>query len=301
MRIATALAMLVGLALVSQARAEDPVALKWNLKEGDAFYSNSVADMEMTMTLMDKDLEITMKVTTVQRFKVLSAKPGATKVEMIILSMKIEAKGLPTEVPGLGDIGDRVKNTPITATLNDDMEVTKVEGYEKFLDKLADGDEAVRKQMKGQITEASVGQMVSQVFTFAPSKPVKVGDTWNRTDKIPAGGLGNATVKQKYKLESVANDTAKITVGGDLAFKEGDGTIPNLPEGVKVSKFDMKADKYKGTVQFDTKAGRLKELKLTMDLNGSITMSAGGMDIDLKMKIKSIQTATVTDKNPLKD
>src|SRR5262245_15256345 len=103
MRIATALAMLVGLALVSQARAEDPVALKWNLKEGDSFYSNSVADMEMTMTVMDKDLEITMKVTTVQRFKVVSAKPGATKVEMIILGMKIEAKGLPMEIPGLGD------------------------------------------------------------------------------------------------------------------------------------------------------------------------------------------------------
>jgi hypothetical protein len=300
MRIATAIAVLACLALATQSRAEDAVSLKWNLKEGDTFYSKSVADMDITMTLMDKDVDLTMKVTTVQRFKVVSAKPGATKVEMVVLSMKVEAKGLPAGTPGLDDIGERVQNTPLTATLNDDMEVTKLEGYEKFLDKLADGDEKKRKQLKGQFSETSVSQMVSQVFSFVPKNAVKVGDTWTSTTKIPAGGLGDATVKQKFKLDSLDNGSAKITIDGDLTFKEGDGTLPGLPEGVKISKFNMKADKYKGTILFDTKLGRMKESKLNMDLAGSITLSAG-VDIEVKMKIKSLQTTTVTEKNPTKD
>lgn len=300
MRIATALAVLAGLSLAAPTRAEDPVSLKWSLKEGETMYAKNVADMDMQMTVMDKDVAIKMKITSVQQYKVVSVKPGATKIEMKILSIKTDVEGLPGGA-GTGDIGERVKNVVIGATLNNDLEVTKVEGYDKFIDKLADGDENVRKQMKAQFSESMVGQMVSQVFTFAPKKPVKAGDTWERTDKIAAGGLGDATVKQKYKLDSVSGTVAKIALDGALSFKEGDGTIPGLPEGVKIEKFDMKSDKYKGTLQFDTKAGRLVETKLNMDINGAVTMSANGMNVEVKMKIKAVQTSTVTDKNPIKD
>src|SRR5437870_10582444 len=95
MRLATSLAVFAGLALAAHARAEDPVALKWSLKEGDTFYAKSVTDMDMTMTVLNKDIDVTMKMTGVQRFKVASVKTGATKVEMTILSMKVEAEGLP--------------------------------------------------------------------------------------------------------------------------------------------------------------------------------------------------------------
>jgi hypothetical protein len=102
-------------------------------------------------------------------------------------------------------------------------------------------------------------------------------------------------------LEAVNGDVAKIGLDGDLTFKEGDGKIPGLPEGIKVSKFDMKADKYKGTILFDTKLGRMKESKLDMGMKGSITMSLNGMDFEMKMKINAVQKTTVTDQNPLRD
>lgn len=296
-----ALAVVAALALAAPATAQDTVALKWSLKEGDLFYTNTVADMDMTMTVLGADVNVKMKMTGVQRYKILSAKPGATKVELTMLALKMTAEGLPAGAGGVGDIGDRVKGATVTATLNDDMEVTKVEGYDKFIDKLAGDNEAERKQMKAQFSETAVGQMVSQVFSFAPTKAVKVGETWNRTDKVPTGGFGDASVKQKFKLDSVTGGVAKLGLEGDMTFKAGDGAIPGLPEGVKVTKFDLKADKITGTVLFDTKAGRLKETKQNMSFNGTIAMSANGMDIEMKMKIKGTQTATVTDKNPTKD
>src|SRR5215471_5904583 len=123
--------------------------------------------------------------------------------------------------------------------------------------------------------------MFTQVFAFAPDKPVKVGDTWTHTEKMPAAGF-EATVKQKFKFDSISNGIAKLVTTGDLTFKGGNA-IPGLPEGVKVDKFDMKADKFEGTVLFDTKAGRLKENNTDMNLNGTMTIAAGGQKIDMTM------------------
>ena len=297
MRRALALALFVVLAPL--ATAQEAVSLKWTLKEGTQFYANSVTDMDMKMSFMGQDIDLKMKMTAVQRFKVTAAQPKATTIEMSMLTMKMDAEGIPGGIPGLGDIGERVKGATITATLDENLAVTKVTGYDKFLDKLAGEDENVRKMMKQQFSEASVGQMVSQVFSFGPNKPVKVGDTWNRTDKMPAAGF-EAVVKQKYKLASVDNGVAKINADMDLSFKAGD-TLPGLPEGVKLEKFDMKADKFAGTILFDTQAGRLTENKQEGTMDGSMTLGLGGQKVEMTMKIKMKQVTTVTDKNPVKD
>jgi hypothetical protein len=283
------------------AGAQEAVSLKWTLKEGTNFFAKSVTDMDMSMQLLNMDVDMKMKVTAVQRFKVLSAKPGATQVEMAIQKMDMEMTSdkLPGGIPGLGAIGERVKGATLTATLDEKLAVTKLDGYEKFLEKLAGDDEMLGKQMKQQFSEEAVKQMFSQVFAFAPDKPVKVGETWTRTDKMPAAGL-DAVVKQKYKLDSVSNGVAKIGLTGDLTFKAGKA-IPGLPEGVDIKKFDMKADKFTSTLLFDTKAGRLTENKTDMDLNGDISMAFGGQTIDMTMKMKARQSTTISDKNPVVD
>ena len=297
MRIVSAAALAVTLVLAAAAPSQEAVNLKWSLKEGETFFAKNLMDMDMEMGFMGQNIDLNMKMTTVQQFKVVSVKPGATTVEMTMESMEIKAGGLPGGIPGLGDVGERVKGAKITATLNDKMEVTKLQGYEKFLDKLAGDNEALRKQMEGQFSEATVQQMFSQVFAIAPGKPVKVGDTWTHTDKMPAGGI-EATAKQKFKVESISDGIAKVAVSGDLEFKPGEDGLPGLPPGVKVDKFKLKVDKFGGTILFDTKAGRLKENKMDMDFNGSMTISAGGQELDMTMKIKAKQTTTVHDKNP---
>jgi hypothetical protein len=299
MRPALTLALAAGF-VVTAASAQEPVTIKWALKEGETFFAKGVTDMDMRMSILGMDVDINLKMNAVQRFKVLSVKSDETTVEMTMMDMSMEAAGLPGGggLPGLGGVGDKIKGAKITAVLDDKMEVTKLIGYEKFLDKLAGDDDGVRAQMETQFSEATVGQMVSQAFTSVPKGPVKAGDTWSRTTKAPAAGFGDATVKEKYTLESVSNGTAKIALEGEMKFKAARGSLPGLPPGVKISKFEMKADHYSGTQLFDLKASRLKEGKMDMVMRGSFAMSANGMDIDMKMRIKAKQTTTITDKNP---
>ncbi len=302
MRPLLALALTAGF-VVTAATAQEPVTVKWTLKEGQTFYAKNVADMDMSMGILGMNVDFKMKTNAVQRFKVLSVKEGATTIEMTMLDMSMEAEGLPGGggLPGLGGVGEKIKGAKITAVLDDKMEVTKLIGYEKFLDKIAGDDETMRAQMGAQLSEGAVGQMVSQAFTSVPPMPVKAGDTWSRTSKVPAAGLGDAVVKEKYTFDGVSNEMAKISVVGDMTFKAGKGGVPGLPPGVKVSKFSMKADQYKGTQLFDLKAGRLKEGKVDMVMRGSLAMSANGQDIEMTMKIKAKQTTTITDKSPIVD
>jgi hypothetical protein len=177
--------------------------------------------------------------------------------------------------------------------------VAKLQGYDKFLDKLGNNDDDLRKQMKEQFSETAVTEMFSQVFSFCPKKPVKVGDTWPRTEKMSLGGIDTVN-KLKFKLDSIAGGVAKAGYTGDLTVKPGT-TIPGLPEGLQVDKFDLKVDKLGGVMTFDTKTERLTENTQNVDINATMTLAAGGQKIEMAMKIKIKQKVTIDSKNPIRD
>jgi hypothetical protein len=303
MRPALALALTAGLVLAT-ATGQEPVQLKWSLKEGETFYAKALTDMDMGMSILGQNIDFTMKTKAVQRFKVLKSSAAGSTIEMTILEMSMEAEGLPggAGLPGLGGLNEKVKGAKLTAELDADFQVKKLVGYEKFLDKIAGDDDTARAMMGAQLSEGAVGQMVSQVFTSVPKGGAKVGESWTRTTKVPTGGFGDAAVKEKYTLESASDGVAKIAVKGDMTFKLGDkGGFPGLPPGVKISRFDMKADRYTGTQLFDLKTGRLREGTQDMAMKGTMAMSANGMDIELSMKIKAKTTTTISEKNPIVD
>ncbi len=275
------------------AAAPDTYTLQWKLKEGDVFYNKASIEVEQKIQAMGEEIDQTITMKMVVKFKVKSAKQGATVVEMTYLDMKVDAAGLPG-----ANIGDKLKDVTFTATLDDKMKVTKLEGYDKFLDTLADGDDAKKKLMKTMMPESTVRQMFSQTFVIGPGKPVAVGDKWDQNDKMALGPLGNAEIKAAMKLESVKGDVATISVKGDLTFKAGDGDT-GLP--IKFTKVDLKADKFNATHTFDLKVGRVTETKVDMEMSGSMTLEAAGMKIDATIKQKTKVVGTITEKNPVVD
>lgn len=290
-------ALMVLILAAAPAAAQESVSLKWSLKEGDKFFAKNVTEMNMNMTVLGQSMDIKMKITNVQRFKVLAASPSSTTVEMTVQSMDMESAG--PAIPGLGAVSERIKGATLTAVLDQNMAVTKLDGYDKFLDKLADGDAATRKQMKQQFSETTMSQMFSEVFSLGTNKPEKVGDTWSKTEKMDVAGM-NANAKTKYKLESVSGGIATIGLSGEMTFKAG-ATLPGLPEGVQVDSLDLKVDKFQGKALFDTKAGRLKENNQDMNMSGSMNLSAMGQKFTIGMKINTKAKVTIEDKNPVKD
>ena len=72
---------------------------------------------------------------------------------------------------------------------------------------------------------------------------------------MPLGPLGNVETKSAFKLDSVKGDVATISMKGDLTFKAGRRRRRGLP--FKITKADLKAEKFTGTHTFDMKIGRL--------------------------------------------
>lgn len=275
------------------AAAPDTYSLQWKLKEGDVFYNKTQVTMDQNIEVMGQamDQKITMK--TVLKFKVKSVKGGTTVVEMTYLENKVDAAGLPG-----GNVGEKLKNVMFTATLNEKMEVTKLEGYDKFLDALSDGNDEQKKLMKAMMPEATIRQMFGQTFVLAPAKPIGVGDTWNRSDKMSLGPLGAVEAKAAFKLEGVKGDIATIGVKGDIAFKAGEGA-EGLP--FKITKADLKADKFTGTNKFDMKVGRVVETNVDMEMSGTMTIAVAGQTVDAKLVQKMKAVGVITDKNPIVD
>jgi hypothetical protein len=282
------------LALLLAAAPGDTHTLQWKLKEGDVFYNKTAVLMDQSFEVAGMNIDQKIEMKTVLKFKVKSAKPGATVVEMTFLENKIDAQGLPG-----ANIGAKLKDVSFTATLDDKMKVTKLEGYDKFLEAITDGDADQKKLMKAMMPETTIRQSFSQTFLIAPDKPVAVGDKWDRTDKMALGPLGNVETKSAYKLDAVKGDVATISMKGDLTFKAGDGDDAGLP--FKIKKADLKAENFTGTHKFDMKAGRLSESKIEMEMAGTMTIEAAGMTIDAKMKQKMTTTGVVTEKNPIVD
>jgi len=292
-RLPAAAVLSLGLALAATARADDAVVLKWNLSAGDKFYAKSTQNIEQTIEVMGQKVPQKIKAVMVTRYEVLAVDNGATVVKMTYTAVEMDTAGL----PGAGAVAERFKNGSLTATMDKDFAVTKLDGYDKLIDQLSEGDPAQRKIFAAMIPEATGRMMFTQVFNGVPGRKVSTGGTWAKTDKVPVAGLGEMTCKSKFTLASVSGGVAKIEQTADLTFQIGGGG----PLPFKITKADLKVDDFAGTVLFDATAGRLKEAKTTMRMSGTMTIAAGGQEHEAKLEQKATTTVVVTDKNPVVD
>lgn len=276
--------------------AADPVNLKWSLKEGDSFYATTTQDIDQNIKVMGQTVNQKMTTTTVARFDVKSTKAGAMKIEMTYT--KVTMEGLPGDGAAVAKLTERFKGAALAATFDKGFNITKLDGYDKFLDKLSDGDDMLRKIFDAMITENAVRMLFTQVFVSPPTDKTAAGDKWTRTDKVPLSGLGDLTNKTTYTVEGVKNDVATIKTTADVVLKAGEAN-PALP--FKIVKADMKSDDVKGTILFDTKTGRLKSSSTTMKLKGSMTIEVMNQEVDTEIDQKAITKVEITEKNPVKD
>lgn len=282
------------LALLLAAAPGDTHTIQWKLKEGDVFYNKTGVVMDQTIEVMGQTMDQKIEMKMVLKFKVKSAKEnGGAVVEMTYVDYKFDAPNLPGT-----NVLDNLKNVTFTATFDKSMKLTKLEGYDKFLDAIAGGDDSQKKMMKAMMPEDTIRQAFGQTFALTPDKPVAIGDKWERSDKLPFGPLGKVETKSTFKLDAVKGDVATISMKGDLSFKGGDGG-DDLP--FKITKADLKAENFTGTNTFDMKLGRLTGMKMEMEMAGTMTIGVAGMTIDAKLKQKMTTTGVVTEKNPVVD
>jgi hypothetical protein len=275
------------------ARADDPVTLAWSLKEGDTFYLKQTISREQTAEAGGRKQDTKSEVTTVIRFKVKAARDGETVMEMTYLDIRASAQG---GRPQSIDPNSRFAGSSMTVTLDGKQTVTKLEGHAAFLDKLSGGDKAARKQLEAVLSESTVRQIVTVMFVPTPEKPVKVGDSWAKTDRIRLGELGEMTTNAKFTLEGVKDGAATVGVGGEATLKLGGGGGAGA---FKVVKSDLTIETYKGRYVFDLRAGRPRESRTELLTTGTYTVESGGKETEIAIQQRQTTVIRISDRNPL--
>lgn len=287
----TPLAPLIAAALLAPSQAETPFA--WKLQKGDVFYAKAVSVMKQTVEAAGQKQEQEQEQTVYHKYAIKSADKDGIVLEQTILRADVTGN-----LPGAGEAAKKMKGIVLTFTLNAKMEVTKVGGYDKFLDSLAGDDPAARKLLASVLNEDTVKQGVTELFGLAPAKAVKVGDSWKKTTKMSMGPLGSFKADADYKYASGNATTDKASWKANATYSApkdgGDGPFT-------ISKGELKSDKFEGEFSFDKKTGRVASSVTRAHFAGKLTISVMGQEIEMEMDQNLTITTTVTDKNPVDD
>jgi hypothetical protein len=287
--------ILAGLALPAHGQAP----LQWKLKKGDQFYVRTVTTYRQTFKAAGKpDLKQNFEKTVVLGFTVEDQ-----NADGLVLKETIEDI---SEKRGEGEARpeDAVRGrdpVAFTVTLSPKMEVLKVEGQDKLIDRLAGADVSARKALTSALSEETVKKSAREVFGFLPDRPVKEGGTWERAVDVPFGPLGAHKLTTTYKLEGKEDvggkKVEKISFTTAVDFKPGKAD-PSLPYAVVGS--DLKADDSRGTLHFDAAAGRLVQSEAKMTLKGHLVLASGGSNTDADVEQDQVTKVTLLNDNPVK-
>lgn len=272
--------------LVPTARADEPVALKWSLKEGDTFYPATRIVQSNTVLAGGKTEEEALTFDFTLRYRVTGVKGDETTIEVTYLAADVRATGIP-EVDG---IGAKVRGASVTVRLDAAHALTGVRGHAEVLKRFKDATGFERATVETLFGENGVRELVGRPFDILPPKPLAVGGKATRDDRGTAAGL-SSTGKTTFKVEGVDAGVAKVSVTSDMTVTTGGPA----PAGAKV---DLKAERAAGGYTFDTRTGRLKEFTHETVIGGSI--EAEGKDT-VKLTIRQKQTVVISDKNPVRD
>ena len=170
-----------------------------------------------------------------------------------------------------------VLKAKIKATVGADGKVASVTGLNEIWDALAkDTPDAATfaTQMKAQMGDSNIKDLLGKPAEMLPEKAVGVGDEWPPTLKfvMPAGA--ESEVKQTCKLQEVQTATAgKVAV---IQY-EGSGKITketSVPMGPVTGKIQNMLSVQKGTVKFNVDLGLVDSLAVTQE--GTTTFTVPG-------------------------
>ena len=192
-----------------------------------------------------------------------------------------------TFTPEKGDpISDeKIKGSSFAVTLSKKWEILKFEGHDKLIDKLAGDDVAVRQALQAILSEEILKKSVRELMSFVPDRPVKDGETWERSIEEPLGPLGMLRETRTYKAEGKVDFSGtkvdKVTFATAVDFKAGkpDKTLPYY---VISGEMKTDAEQPRGTLLFDSAAGRLVQIEVPLKLRGRMSLSipASGVTIN---------------------
>ncbi|MDO5510946.1 MAG: DUF6263 family protein [Weeksellaceae bacterium] len=160
-------------------------------------------------------------------------------------TMDVSNRGNVNRVDGLEAIRSKARNS-ISTGLN----AEERKGLDEFL--------------KMSINEEMMKAMFEESFAYYPPKPVRVGESWDRTE-----GDKNASAKVTYTFTGVNNGIANISVNGSSTGSDSETVNEGPQKGLKLSR--KLTGSVKGNLQISERTGWIQTANLDRTENLSIT------------------------------
>lgn len=195
----------------------------------------------------------------------------------------------------------------VTLTLYVDktsLRVTKVEGRDKFVEKLGESHPQMKNLLKSILGDDALKKMSEQTWAAVPDKAIKKGDTWFKESDLNLGAIGTYKNKYNFTYEGIEDSLEKIKVVPTMTYvaPKDKGTDDKLP-------FDIKGDSTLksvgegtdsvGAVYLDQAKGRVAKSSMKMKVEGTVVISIGGTDT--RVELVQTQTSNLTTADKLED
>jgi hypothetical protein len=275
------------------------VTLAWKFEEGTTLFIENIEIQKGSLTYLDNKTKEEKKTkqetvtTTISSMTVQKNTALGPILDIKIESMKVKVDG--KEGAGDAKLAERLKGSVFTIILNPAGKITKLAGYEEYIQKLADGDEAKEKVARASLPEEALRKSFEEPFNFLPGRPVDKGDTWKLDTVVPMGVFGSFKVVKTYTYQG------KEEGGNAIAFSSAMTYAPPTGEGavLKVIKGSLKAEDGKGVFLFDAAKGRLIKGGNHVAIQGAMTVEVMNAQQKMELAIDLTTSIRILDKNPL--
>lgn len=294
-----ALLFMVFAGIATQATAQERLA--WKFRDGQTFYMQEVMEQKQTIVTGGQTTEKTSTQTTVMEFRVLRAgTDGSVDLEMKMLSVKEDGPAAEMNAPLL----KRMEDSVFRVSLDAKSEITKFEGYEDFVARVADGDAKMAKVFRSIMGEEAFQKMVTQTFALVPNSTQKQGDVWEQKLGMSLGPFGRVAIVRNIQHAGLAKSKSgrqyvKLAMTGKARYQPPTQNFDGL--AFKIIDGDLKFDGITGVGYFDAELGRLNQLKVDLRMKGKLKIKMLQSQEETTVDLEQSQQGTVriSEKNPL--
>lgn len=267
--------------LTAAALCAQPV-MRWKFEVGKVYECARIVTQKQTVELKGKTFPINRQSTWLVRLDVMENNPDSARILATLAN--VEHRVLPAVAEEMIDpkLDEKMKGSSFHMTVTPLGRLSKFEGYEDFLKRLAEGDKGKLKALRATFPEETLRQAFADMFGPLPDKAVGKGDTWQREyiEPIPHFGALRSTVHYVYAGTKNADDQIRYTIQTKYELPKDDMSVL-----FRIAKGNITSEKATGMMTFDNPAGHLLQHDRRMLLRGSLTIEA--MDRQQSMEFTS--------------
>jgi len=275
--------------------AQTPATLKLNLEKGKTYTVKTVTKQTMQQGVSGQSMVANVLANHVISFKLLGREKDVLELEVRFDTVvnKISAPGYSKETssaqPGKDPL-ERLQNKmslyPLNAkfsTAGKFVAFSNLNEYKTnvmlFIDSLPDSkkDDA-KKQADMLLKESALKSSIEPLFAHLTEKPVNLNDSWESSYVTSVSDI-SFLVFNTYILKAVENGQAVLTASSEIESMPSSNSSVKIEQPIKGSAtFDIRVDLATGMIATQSEKSKME---------GSMTVSNGGTDYKVDLKIEA--------------